>query len=164
MSILLKIGDVIIYGSQGICKIEKTETKQIGKSTAEYYVLKPIFNEATSLFVPVDNENLTHKMQTVLTKSEFCELVDRIPQIDTINTDSEDLKREQYKNSLSGGCEALVSLIKTIRFEREVRKQKGKKLNITDEQTLRKAEQLFYGIAAYILEIQPEEVKTAINF
>lgn len=161
---MFKIGDIIIYGSQGVCKIEKTETKQIGKQSAEYYVLKPLFNETTCLFVPVDNENLTNKMQPVLSKNDFCKLVNEISQVNMIEIDDENLKREQFKTALSGGCEMLVSLIKTIRFEREQRKQKGRKLNIFDEQTLRKAEQLFYGIAAYILEINPQDVKNTINF
>ena len=72
---LFKIDDVVVYGSQGICKVEKIETKQIGKQTADYYVLKPLFKENTAVFVPMQNEALTSKMQSVLTKAQAEELI-----------------------------------------------------------------------------------------
>lgn len=162
---MFKIDDVIVYGSQGICKVEKIEAKQIGKQTADYYVLKPLFKENTAVFVPVQNEALTSKMQNVLTKAQAEKLIEKIAQIDVIKSGDEAEKRELYKTVLSGGDrERLVSLIKTIRSEREDRRESGKKLNINDEQTLRKAELLLYNEFAFVLGCEPDEVKNVINF
>lgn len=162
---LLKIGDVVVYGAQGICKIDGFDTKVIGKTNVKYYVLKPIFNENTAVFVPVENASLTAKMQSVLTKSQANELIGKIDDIDIIKTASENQKREQYKAILSSNDrKELISLIKTIRFERDTRRQNGKKLNISDEQTLRKAEILLYNELAFVYGAAPEEVKNIINF
>ncbi len=162
---MFNIGDVIIYGTQGICKIDCLETKQIGKTTMQYYVLKPLFNENTAVFVPVENESLTSKMQNILTKDKVKELAEKIPAIDVIKASDETQKREQYKSVLaSGDREGLVSLIKTIRSERDARRQSGKKLNINDEQTLRKAELLLYNELGFVLGIKPDQVKNIINF
>ncbi|MBQ8267369.1 MAG: hypothetical protein IJZ21_03180 [Clostridia bacterium] len=162
---MFKIGDVVIYGVQGICKIYSCETKQIGRQSADYYVLKPIFNESTAVFVPVENELLTAKMQNVLTKAQVDELVEKIPQIDVIKANDENQKRELYKSILSGGDrERLISLIKTIRLERDARRQSNKKLNINDEQTLRKAELLIYNELGFVLGCEPDEVKNIIKF
>lgn len=162
---MFKIDDVVVYGSQGICRVEKIEAKQIGKQTADYYVLKPLFKENTAVFVPVQNEALTSKMQNVLTRTQAEELIGKIVSIDVIKSHDEAEKREVYKTVLSGGDrESLVSLIKTIRSEREDRRESGKKLNINDEQTLRKSELLLYNELAFVLGCEPDEVKNIINF
>lgn len=162
---MFKIGDTVVYGAQGICKIDCIEAKQIGKQKLDYYVLKPIFNENTSVFVPVDNDVLTAKMQSVLTKSQVKELAQKSTDIDVVEAKDETQKRELYKTILSSGDrEKLMSLIKTIRIERDVRRQNNKKLNINDEQTLRKAELLLYNELGYVLRVDPNEVKNIIKF
>ena len=72
---LFNIGDMVVYGSQGVCKIDAIQEKQIGKAVMNYYVLKPVFNENTSVFVPVENATLTSKMQDLLTRSQAKELI-----------------------------------------------------------------------------------------
>lgn len=162
---MFNIGDIIVYGVQGICKIDSFETKQIGRQSADYYVLKPLFNESTAVFVPVENELLTAKMQAVLTKTQAEELVKRVEQIDIIKSNDENQKRELYKAILSSGDrEKLIALIKTIRLERDIRRQGNKKLNINDEQTLRKAELLIYHELAFVFDVEPDEVKNIIKF
>lgn len=162
---LLKIGDVVVYGAQGICKIDGLDTKTIGKTDIEYYVLKPIFNDNTAVFVPVENATLTAKMQSVLTKTQADELICKTDGIDIIKTISENQKRELYKTVLSSNNrEKLISLIKTIRQERDSRRENNKKLNISDEQILRKAEMLLYNELAFVYGVAPEEVKNIINF
>ncbi|MBQ8267324.1 MAG: hypothetical protein IJZ21_02955 [Clostridia bacterium] len=162
---MFRIDDVIVYGSQGICKVEKIETKQIGKQTADYYVLKPLFKENTAVFVPMQNEALTSKMQNVLTKAQAEELIRKITLIYVIKPSDEAEKRELYKAVLSSGDrEKLIALIKTIRSERDERRESGKKLNINDEQTLTKAEQLLYNELAFVLGCEPDEVKNIIKF
>ncbi len=162
---MFKIGDVILYGAQGICEISHIESKQIGKTISDYYVLKPLFNENTAVFVPVENEFLTAKMQSVLTKQDADELIKKAPKIEFFETKDENEKREQYKAVLSSGDrEKLISVIKTIKAEQSVRRQSGKKLNMIDEQTLRKAELLLYNELAYVLDVTPDEAQNIIKF
>lgn len=161
---MFKIGDTVVYGAQGICKIDSVETKLIGRQKQDYYVLKPIFNQNTSVFVPVDNEALTAKMLSALTKSQINGLAKKVTDIDVIKASDENQKRELYKSILSSSNrERLVSLIKTIRFERDTRREAGKKLNISDEQTLRKAESLLYNEIAFVFSVEPDEAKNIIN-
>lgn len=159
------MGDIILYGAQGICKIDCIQTKQIGKQKADYYVLKPIYNDNTAVFVPVDNELLTAKMQNVLTKSQAEELAAKAADIDIVEAKDETQKRELYKAILSSSDrEKLIALIKTIRLERDARRQNNKKLNINDEQTLRKAELLLYNELAFVYGVEPDEAKNLISF
>ena len=161
---MFKIGDIIVYGAQGICKITSTETNQIGKVSAEYFVLSPIFSDNTSLFVPVQNEKLVSRMQPVLTVDEANSLIAAAPDTDVLNIKDETQKREEYKNILaSNDRHKLLSLIKTICVEKDFRREHGKKLNINDEQTLRKAELLLYNELGFVLNIDPKEVKGIIK-
>ena len=162
---MFNVGEVVFYGAQGICKIDGVETKQIGKISADYYILKPVFNESTAVFVPVNNEMLTSKMQSVLTKAQADELIENASSADIIEADCENQKREVYKSIISGGDrQMLVSLIKTIRTEDKKRSQNGKRLNINDEQILRKAENLLYNELAYVYGVEPENIKNTIKF
>jgi CarD family transcriptional regulator len=159
------MGDVVLYGIQGICKISGIEVKQIGKTALDYYVLNPVFNESTALFVPVDNEKLTTKMQNILGVKEVKQLIEKAQQISVLEICDEATKRERYREILSSGNrEELISLIKTIRLEREKRSKLNKKLNMSDEQTLYKAERLLFNEIAYVLEIEPQEVQKMITF
>ncbi|MDO4608452.1 MAG: CarD family transcriptional regulator [Clostridia bacterium] len=162
---MFKIGDIIVYGAQGICRIDSTEEKQIGKTNVNYYVLKPIFNQNTSVFVPVENAALTAKMIDVLSKTQASQLMQKANDISLLKFAAENDKQTEYKAILaSGDRERLLALIKTIRAERDVRRENGKKLNIIDEQTLRKAETLFYNEMAFVYDVAPDEVKNIINF
>ncbi len=162
---MFNIGDVIVYGAQGICKISCIEVKQIGKENINYYVLKPVFNQNTSVFVPVDNTTLTAKMLDVLTVSQAKDLLQKASSIDVLKYANENQKREQYKDILAASDrENLVSLIKTIRTERDDRRSVGKKLNIHDEQVLYKAEQLICNELAFVFDITPAEAQNMIAF
>ncbi len=161
---MFKVGDVVVYGAQGICKIDCIQTKQIGKQTADYYVLKPIYNDNTSVFVPLQNELLVGKMKNILTQEQANELISIAPQIGILKYSDENHKREQYKSILaSGNREELISLIKTIHAEKESRRESNKKLNISDEQTLRKAELLLYNELAFIFDAEPQEIEGIIK-
>lgn len=162
---MFKIGDVVIYGIQGVCKITNFETKAIGKNTVKYYVLKPVFNENTSLFVPVDNSTLTSKMKYILTKQQAQDLLNNASDIKKINFDNENQKREQSRLILSNGDrEQLIAIIKTIKHEKDVRNQSGKKLNVMDEQTLHKAEQLLYNELSFVFGKEVDQLKKTTNF
>ena len=162
---LFNVGNVVVYGSQGICKIDSIESKQIGKQTADYYVLKPLFNQSAALFVPVDNQALTAKMIDVLSVDEAKKLIEKAPDMPIISFDGENQKREQYKLIFaSGKREDIAALIKTIRLEKETRRAIGKKLNLIDEQTLRKSELLLFNELAFVLGVTTDEVNQMIKF
>lgn len=162
---MFKIGDVVLYGIQGICKITGIEVKQLGKTALDYYALTPIYNENTVLFVPIDNEKLTSKMQNILTKQQAKQLIEKASGTAVLEICDEAAKREQYREILSSGNrELLMSLIKTIRLERAERSKINKKLNMSDEQTLYKAERLLFNEIAYVLDIEPQEAQRLIVF
>ena len=63
---MAEVNEIVRYGAQGICRIQQIEEKSIGASRRLYYVLKPVYHEDSTIFVPVDNPALTGKMHRLL--------------------------------------------------------------------------------------------------
>ena len=63
---MFHVGDTVLYGTQGVCKIEGTEENDLGGNTVEYYVLRPVFDENAKIYVPMNNQMLLSRMQELL--------------------------------------------------------------------------------------------------
>lgn len=70
-----KEGDVVVYGSQGICRITGTEKMRVGGKSTVYFILNPVYRKNSKIFVPSDNEKLMEKMHSVIEKDEIDELI-----------------------------------------------------------------------------------------
>ena len=104
-------------------------------------------------------------MLDILTVDAAKKLIKEASGLPVITFDAENRKREQYNLILaSNNREELASLIKTIRLERETRRAVGKKLNLIDEQTLRKSELLLFNELAFVLGVTADEVNQMIKF
>lgn len=156
---MYSVGDTVLYGSQGVCKIVGTDVKKIGGSKVEYFVLKPIYDENSTLFVPSSNNNLTSKMRSVLSAEEIYELIKAMPDEDTIWIDDENERKQKYQKIISqGDRKNLVQLIKTLHLHKLSQQGKGRKLHQCDEVFLKQAEKLLYDEFALVLKIKPDEV------
>lgn len=161
---MFKIGDTVLYGSQGVCEIAAKEVKEIGKTKREYYVLRPIYQEGSTIFVPADNENLVSKMHAVMSEEEIKELIKALPREDAVFEQDDTLRRNSYREILSSGDRvAIASVIKALYLEQCRRKEAGKKLPLADEQILSRAETLLYNELSLVLNIKPDQVIPFIN-
>ena len=41
---MFDIGDVLLYGTKGVCRIEKTEQRYVRGEYKDYLVLRPVFD------------------------------------------------------------------------------------------------------------------------
>ncbi|MBQ6714329.1 MAG: CarD family transcriptional regulator [Clostridia bacterium] len=161
---MLKLGQTVSYGSQGVCTITEIVEKEIGGKRSSYYVLKPIYRENNTIFVPVDNEKLTGKMRSLLSKEEIEELILSIPEEKTLWIDEDGKRREAYREILSSGnLRGVIGVTKTLYGERKRRREAGKKLGQQDEMLLERAESLLCDEFAQGLGIKPSEVISFIS-
>jgi CarD family transcriptional regulator len=65
---IFSIGDTVIYGIHGICKITDIQKRDFMGEIADYFILSPIYDERSTVFVPCENENLTSKMKRINNK------------------------------------------------------------------------------------------------
>lgn len=153
------VGDTVLYGTQGVCRIERTEKQRIRGNDIEYYVLRPVYNENSTVFVPMQNDALVSKMRSILSAEDIYEMIRSMPEEDTIWIDDENQRKLSYQQLINeGDRKKLVQLIKTLYLHKLSQEKKGRKLHQSDETMLKQAEKLLYDEFALVLNIQPEEV------
>lgn len=151
--------DIVMYASQGVCKITDITTKEIGGKSIEYYVLKPIYSDTALVYIPIANETLTGKMRRVLAKEEILTLIHSIEKEDQPWIENEHIRKEKYKEILScGDRHGLISMIKALYVHRTYLNEHGKKMHVVDERFFKEAEKILYEEFAFVLNIKLEEV------
>lgn len=151
--------DTILYGAQGVCRIEAIVEESFGSSPVKYYVLKPVYNENSTIYVPVENAELTSKMRRILSPEEIFVLIQSMPYEDSIWIENENERKEKYKGIIAQGDRVeLVKMIKTLYLHQQERKAIGKKLHISDERFFKEAEKMLYDEFALVLNIEQDEV------
>lgn len=155
---MFQVNDVIIYGSQGVCKIAAIEEKSIGGVKSAYFVLKPIKEQGSTIYAPTDNALVQKKMRRLLTVSEINHLIDAMPDEKTVWIDNANERKECYKNLLASGDHlALIQMIKAIYAHKKEREAAGKRLHVMDEHFFKDAEQILYNEFQYVLNLSGKE-------
>ncbi len=161
---MYSVGEHVVYGTHGVCRISEITTMQFGIENKEYYVLSPVSDPRSTIFVPVDNEVLLSQMRPVLTKEEIDEMLcSIIPGSQSwIASDAE--RKEFCQTTLkSGDCLAILRMIDMLYVHQiEMREQK-KHFHVTDERFLREAEKLLHDEFSFVLGIPRTEVVSYIG-
>ena len=161
---MFNIGDTVVC-SNGVCRIEKIgPLAGMGKSVADrsYYTLRPCFDDAATIYVPVDGDD--DALRFALGRDEVEKLMEEIDDLDQINISDEKKRETEYKNAVnSKDPRKLIRIIKTMYFRRKARIESGKKSTAIDERYFRIAENRLHEEIALALGIDREEVKEYIR-
>ena len=156
---MYKVNDVVVYASYGVCEISAIEERDFSGENVEYYVLRPVGDSRNTFYVPTAKSALTEQMRRVYTREEVEALIRVMPDEDFIWIDDEAVRKEKYREIISGGDRLeLVKLIKTLYIRRQELLQQHKKLHSADEKFLAEAENMLYDEFAYALGIGKDEV------
>ena len=151
---MFKINDVVVYGTEGVCKIISIEDRKLGTETKKYFVLKPQNDKGATCYVPVWNEKAWGKMRKVMTKAEIDALIDSMPNQAPTWIANESERRDTYKQILaSGDPAAIISMVQALFFHKKEREAEGKRLHMSDEYFMKDAEQLLYNEWQYVLNV-----------
>ncbi len=160
------IGDTVVYGGNGVCKVSEIEMKNLfGDGEEEYYVLTPLFlRQASTLYVPVNNEKMTSKIKPVISRNEARELVKNIPNIVVDWIEDKNKRKDTFAHLINFGTrEDIIGIINLINEHREKLSADGKKLNMQDEKILNEAEKRMNGEFAVAFNIMPDQVPSYIH-
>jgi len=161
---MFEIGDYIIYGSQGVCKVENIGPMNMGgiKTERLYYTLLPIYISGSKVYTPIDNEKVI--LRAVISKDEAMQLLKEIPKLEQIDVTDEKSREQLYKDALAScDCRELVKIIKTLYLRKKERLEDGKKVTAVDERYFKMAEDSLYGELAIALGMERDEVETYIT-
>lgn len=161
---MFSVGDAVVYGVQGVCRIRELCTKKFGREEQEYYVLCPIFDEKSVIYVPTDKPALLAQMRAVLTRAELHELLASAGQQDNLWIENDNHRRDFCAEVIkSGDRSALMGLVSMLYMHSEELKGQKKHFHIADERSLKQAKKLLHDEFAFVLGIRPEEVPDYIS-
>lgn len=156
---MFAVGDYIIYGNHGVCKVEKIGTVSLPMADKNkvYYTLRPIYKSESVVYAPMENPKSI--IRPVLTKEGADMLIEEIPQLESVWIANEREREVQYKAALkSCDCRELIRIIKTLYCRKMDRIRDGKKVTVLDERYFRQAEEQLYGELAFVLKMERSEM------
>ena len=157
---MYKIDDVVIYGIEGVCKVEDIIEKSFGdlNPAIKYYVLVPRENKSSRFFVPVDNPLLTERIKKLLNYNELLDLINGLASnVEWI--DNNKLRAKYYKDTLNSySREAIFLLAKQLHYAKTGRIPNVKKLYSIDEEMIRKISLLLFDEFACIADLTVDQV------
>ena len=156
---MYKINDTVVYGGNGVCRIEDITSRDIAGTSMKYYVLKPVYDSNSTLYVPVANEKLTAKMRRVSSPEEVKALIKAMPDEDAGWIEDENQRKERYKEVIAQGDRlGLIKIIKALYLHQRKLQEKGKRLHLADDRLFREAERMLYDEFALVLNIKRDQV------
>ena len=156
-------GQTVLYGANGVCRIAEITTRRIGKDEIEYYVLKPMGAQTSTVYVPTHNEMLVGRMRPVSSAEEIRTLLATCDGLSWRPDNSE--RSECFCEILSrGDCGELIAMVRLLRSRQHELLATGKHLHLTDERQLREAEKMAGEEVAFALGVDvPQAIGLIIS-
>lgn len=162
---MYKTGDLIVYGSTGVCEVQKIVSRAFPGTDEEklYYVLYPRYRQGT-IYAPVDCTKVYTR--PVMTAHEVNVLIDRIPsvKIETRHFQSNQQRSDYYHGLLqSHDSMDLIELVMSAYDKRRRMHESNHSFGEIDSACMEKAESIINGEFSIALNIAFEEVPAYIS-
>ncbi len=161
---MFSLGDIVMYGTSGACKILAEEEKEFFGKSEPCFVLESVFQNKIRIFVPKQNELLMSRMRKPLTKKEATAMLKNLPDAYEVYPVSDIERKQMYSEILaSGDQEKIIAIIKTIKNKKIEQIENKKKLHQCDEVILREAKKLIHDEFALALGIERDKIEEYIE-
>ncbi len=162
---MISVGCDVIYGSQGVCRVQEIRRENFSGTEKEYYLLKPLDDPKMIIFVPTDATDLVKQMRPLLTTDELSALLCPGVTIEALEWISDPRARADAFEAIirRGDRRELLAMLRALYIHREQQLMHRRKLYIGDENACQRAERLLHGEIAAILHIAPNEVPAYIQ-
>lgn len=160
---MFQIDEYVIHMTGGICQVKDIAPIELPNADKDklYYLLVPVKNAGSKVFVPVDNDSAIRK---ICTPEQANELIEQIPEIEELVIDNEKFRETRYKEVIkSCDLHELVGIIKSLYTRKEARIAAGKKITATDDKYFRIAEDNLINELCFVLGREKDDVKAIIN-
>ena len=159
MSQSFAAGSYVLYGKTGVCLVQEQKTITSGKESKLYYVLCPISDKRSSVFVPCDNDLLLAKMSPLLTQEEIDALLSDADSERMEWIDDRAARIAFYRTVMSGNDRRLlIRLICCLFRKKEEKMALGKRMSTMDEATLQECMRLIDEEFSMVLDIPSRQV------
>ena len=161
---MYQIGDQVVYGFHGVCRVMQEEVRLLDGKQVVYLVLEPIGQEGTRYLIPTHNAAAMGRLRHMLRREELEALLhsDGLCEAEWIG--DENLRKNTYRELIgSGDVGQLVRMMATLYRHKKQQLSNGRKVHLCDDNFLRDAEKLLTSEAAVVLGLSPEEARTYLR-
>ena len=155
---MFELGQLIMYASRGVCRVEKIGSLDIeDMGDRIYYTLSPVYGKGT-FYIPVDSNAFMRPIMTPAEAEDFINSISDIEGDSYSNKNMVSLKEHYSMLVQSHDSEKLVQLIKGIWEKAHNAEKNGKHPAQIDKQYMEKAEDILYGELACSLDIPRDDI------
>lgn len=161
---MYQIGDRVVYGIHGVCRVVDQEEQIIDRKRQSYLVLEPVGQEGSRYLVPAHNAAAMAKLHRMLTPEQLMGLFAS----DEIRSDGwigdENQRKQTYRELISSGDRAnLMKMVRTLYRHKAAQAAAGKKVHQCDDNFLRDAEKLLSGEVAIVMGMEYEQARSFLR-
>ncbi len=148
-----------MYSVNGVCEITQITEREIGKKKIRYYVLKPVYNDTSTVFVPTDNENLVKKMKKLITSSQLDDVINDLSKRNVKWNSDDVLRKQEFRNIISlGNISDILVVLKSLWLHSLDQMNKGRKLHLSDEIFLKDAEKMVKEEISCVIGVDRDDI------
>lgn len=160
---MYNIGDHVVYGIQGVCRILCQEERTVNRKKVLYLVLEPLGQPGARFYIPAHNQAALSKLRPVLSRQEL----DAILVSDEVRrnywVEDENQRKQRYRELISSGDQAgLICMVGSLYRHKEAQAAAGRKFHLCDDNFLRDAEKLINSEFSLVLQIPVDQVQAYI--
>lgn len=160
---MFEVGDVMIYSSHGMCRVEDICEKTVNDVTRLYYVLLPLeSNYKMTIMIPVDNDKVAMLELLTLTEAEEVMAVFDQPCIDW--PDHPTKRHRQFSDTVNSGDRIKIAeVIQAYLVNEAAAKEDQNRLYDHDKKLLENARRILFRELAACLKCSVDDLKSRID-
>ena len=161
---MYQIGDQVVYGIHGVCRVTDMEKQIVNKKTVSYLVLEPEGQEGSRYLVPMSSQAAMSKLRPMLAPEEMEALLRSAGVREDNWIREENLRKQTYRELISSGNRAeLMRMVHTLYVHKKTQTAAGKKVHLADDGFLRDAEKLLASEIAVVMDMSADEARTYLR-
>lgn len=159
---MFNIGDLLIYSTHGICKVNDIEEKTIAGVTRNYYVLQPVENDHNlTISAPVDNKKMLHEL---VDKEEAFAILESFKEPGVEWKDNANVRFNSYNKLVnSGERQDIADVVNTLMRKENEYAAIERQLYQRDEKLLIDTQNILFRELAISLDTTFEKINQTVE-
>lgn len=159
---MYRIDDIVVYKTNGVCKIEEIGIPEFVSNEEVYYQIRPFYEHGGKIYVKISNGDTV--LRPTISKEEAQHDLSNIKDEEGIYQSNDKVREREYSEIVKS-CDfwRCLLVMKGIIGEAGRREEKGKRLNMTDERCLQRVEKFLNAEYSVACEVSLEEAQVALE-
>ena len=156
--------EILVYGNNGVCRLTDIRRESFTDQPETYYILSPVFDERSTIYVPTESRTAEKKLRPIITKDKLDTMLVSAKN-SAARWENNDRKRGEYfKDITSKGLSTdLLEVMKSLTIQKDKLKNSVRKLHAADERTLAVCEKIVGEEYAYAFGVDVNDALSHIK-